>query len=89
MENRDVQRLFQTFFNLKTSGSTDILQIDTAIVWRKVSDGFDQLFRILCIQTDRYGIDIAKFLEQNAFSLHNRHGGERAYITKAENCAAV
>ena len=63
MENRNIQNLFQTFLDFKASGSTDVLQVDTAEAGSKIGHGFDDFLGVLCVQADGNGIDIAEFLE--------------------------
>ena len=64
VEHRDVQLCFQPFFDLKTAGRGDILQIDAA---KARGNGFhhaDDLLGVLGVQTDRHGIHAAELLEQ-------------------------
>ena len=89
MKYRDRQCLFQTFFYFKTTGGRDILQINAAEAGGYVGNRFDNLLRILGVQTDGNRVYAAKFLKKNRLSLHNRHGGIRADIAKAENGASI
>ena len=89
MENRNIQEGFQPFLDFKTAWRADIFQIDAAEGGSYIDNGADNFFRILCIQADGNCIDIAEFLEQNRFSLHDGHGGIGADISKAQYGAAV
>ena len=73
MKNRNRENFLEAFFNFKTAWSRDVFQIDAAKGWGKMGDGFDNFFCVLRVQTDRNGIDAAKFLKQHAFSFHYRH----------------
>ena len=55
----------------------------------KIGHSLDNLLRILGIKTDRNCIDTAKFLEQNSFSLHDRHTGHRTNIPQTEDRCSV
>ena len=71
----NVKKLLQPFFNFKTSGCTDILQIDASESRSDIDDCADNFIRILCIKADRDCIDAAKFLEKDGLAFHDRHGG--------------
>ena len=89
VEYGDVQHCFQPFLDLKATGRTDIFQIDAAESGSQISNRFNDLFGILCIQADRNRVYSAKFFEKNRLSFHYGHGGIRAYIAKAEDGASV
>ena len=89
MEDRNVEHFFQALLNLKAARCGNIFQIDAAVCGSNVLDRGNDLLRVLGVETDRYGIDIAEFLKQNAFSLHDRHGGICADIAETENCTSV
>ena len=89
MEDRNVKHFFQAFLNLKAARCGNIFQIDAAVCGSNVLNRGNDLLRVLGVETDRHGIDIAEFLKQNAFSLHDRHGGICADIAETENCTSV
>ena len=75
VKDRDVAHFDQAFFDLKTAGRADILEIDTAEALGYEIDGVYDFIRIFTVDADRYGVDACKSLEQRAFSLHDRHTG--------------
>ena len=84
MEYGDIQLFFQSAFDLKASGSRDILYIDTTeAVGYKLYRSY-YLVNILRLYADRKCVNACKFLEQTAFALHNGHSCESAYIAKTE-----
>ena len=89
VEHRDVQLCFQPFFDLKTAGGGDVLQIDAAKARSNIFDHADDLLCILRIQTDRDRVHAAELFKQAGFSFHDRHGRIRADIAKPQNGAAV
>ena len=54
-----------------------------------MNHGFDDLFGILCVQTDGNGVDAAELFKQDCFSFHHGHSGFGADIPKTEHSAAV
>ena len=89
MKDRDVEKPFQSFLDLKAPGSADILQVDASEARGKISDGLDDFLRILSVQTDGNRIDTSEFLKKHGFSLHHGHGGVGTDISKPEDGAAV
>ena len=89
MKYRNVKEFFQAFFNFKTSGCTDVFQINTTESRSDIYNGFDDFFRILCIKTDRYSVDTAEFFEKYCFSFHNRHCSKSTDVTKSEYGTSV
>ena len=89
VEHRDVQLCFQPFFDLKTAGRGDVLQIDAAKARSNIFHHADDLLCILRIQTDRDRIHAAEFLEQAGLSFHDGHGRIGADIAQTQNGAAV
>ena len=83
VKDGNIQYFFQSFFNFKTAGGADVFQIDAAESGCKVGNCFDDFFRILRIQTDRYCIDASKFFEKYGFSFHNGHGSIGTNVAKA------
>jgi len=47
MEDGDIKGLFESSFNFETTGSRDVLQVDTTKGGSNKGDGFDDFFRIL------------------------------------------
>ena len=84
MEDRNIQFLFQPLFDLKAFGRSDVLQVDAAEYRCDPTDCFDDLLGILGVQTDRESIHISEPLEQQRFSLHNRHGCLSADIAQSQ-----
>ena len=89
MENRDIGAFLELLLDFKASRSGDILQVDAAEGTGDKGDGLHDFVYIVCFYADRNGIDIAKSLEQRAFSFHNRHSGFRADISQTENGCSV
>ena len=89
MKYRNIQKLLQTFLNLKAAGSAYVFQIDAAEAGCQISYGFDDLLSVLGIQTDGNCIDIAEFLEEDCLAFHNGHCRIGTDITETENRTSV
>ena len=89
MEDRDVHFPFQGLFDFIAFRRSNIFQVDTGERRLQTLYRFDEFFRVLRIQTDRYGIDAAKDLEENGFPFHDRHGSFRADVAQAEDAGPV
>ena len=89
MEHWNVQRFLQPFFDFKAARRADVLQIDASKARGEPGDGLDDFFCILGVQADGNRVHAGKFLEQDSLSLHDRHGGVRADIAKAQNCRTI
>ena len=75
--------------SFETPGGGNVLQIDAAKGGGHAFHGPDDLIHVLCSQTDGECIDSGKFPEQDAFTLHDRHGGFWADITEAKYRGSV
>ena len=89
MEYGDVKDLLQAFLNLEAAGGADVFQIDAAEAGSQIGHGLDDLFGVLSIQTDGYGIHVAEFFEENCLAFHNGHGCIGADVTQTQNRASV
>ncbi len=89
MKDRNVHFLFQPRFDFETAGRGNIFEVDAAKAWFERGNDLDQLVGILCVQTERYSVDIGQRFEQHAFSFHDRHSGFRPDISQTENGGAV
>jgi len=56
-------KVLQSLFNLKAAWRRNILEIDAAENGRYTPNGFDDLFGVLCIDTDGPGIDPGKLFK--------------------------
>ena len=65
----------QAPFDLKAARCADVFQVDAAEGRGEVFDRTDDLLAVLGVQTDREGIDVGEFLEQDRLSFHDRKGG--------------
>ena len=63
MKYRDIKHFFQTFLDFETTRSGDVFQIDTAESGSYIFHSLNDLFGVLSVQTDRYGVNISKFFE--------------------------
>ena len=63
MKDRDVHNFFQLFFNVKTFGSLDVLEIDAAESRFQQFDGANDFIAILGVQFDIEYVNVGKPLE--------------------------
>ena len=85
----DVELLFQAAFYLKTFGSFDIFQVDTA---ESGGDGFyslDKFVGIFFIHFDVEHVNAAIDFEQQSFAFHYGFACHCAYIAQSENGGSV
>ena len=89
MKYGNIQILFQTPFDLETTGRGNIFQIDAAERTRDQFDGADDLFGIFGPQADGERIHAAVRLEQGAFAFHDGHTRFGTDIAEPQNGGAV
>ena len=89
MKYGDVQEFLQAFLNFKTARGGNVFQVNPSESRSDTHNRLNDLVRILCVQADRKGVDAAEFFEEDSFSLHDRHGSQRADIAKSKDCAAI
>ena len=89
MENRDIAALLQLLLDLETAGSGDVLQVYAAEGACQQSDGIHDIVHILAPHAERNRVHITEGLEQDAFTLHNRHTGFRSDIAQTQDCGTV
>ena len=89
VEYWNVTYFLQSFLDFKASGSADVLKVDSAEAsGNEINRAYDFL-RILRANADGERVNTGKFLEKNAFALHNRHTGFRTDVSESENGGAV
>ncbi len=89
VEDRDVELVLQAALDLEAAWRGDVLEVDAAEAGRHQPHGLNDLVRVLGIEADRHGVDVAELLEQHRLALHHGHGGSRADVAQAEHGAAV
>ena len=89
VEDRDVELLAQACLDVEALGRSDVLQVDAPVGRGDRLDDRDDLLRVLRIQGDRPGIDVAELLEEHGLALHDRHGGRGTDVAHAQNRGAI
>ena len=89
VENRNIAALFQLLLDLEAAGSGDILQVYAAEGACQQSNGIYNFIYVLAAYAERNSVYIAKSLEQDTFTFHNRHTGLRSDIAQTQNCGTV
>ena len=89
VKNRYIHQLLQFLFDIETFRRFDILEIDAAKGRGYQLTGSDELIGILGAHFDVENIDVGKFFEQCALTLHNRLTGQRPNIAEAEHGRAI
>ena len=89
VENRDVADFLKSSFYFKTSGSGNILEVNSAERTRKKLNGINDFINILGTDAKRESIYAAESLEQCAFTFHNGHAGFGSDISETEYCGTV
>ena len=84
MENRNIAFFFQFLFDLETSGSCDVFQVNAAEAAGDHIDGIYDFIHIFALNAQRECVHIAKSFEQHAFSFHNRHTCFRSDIAQTQ-----
>src|SRR5271169_5201612 len=89
MEHRNVQQLAQPFFDDEALRRLDVFEIDPAEGRMQVAHAIDEFVDVAGVDLKIYRIDIGKALEQRGLALHDRLGGERTKVAKAEDRGTV
>src|SRR5271167_4941832 len=85
VKNRNVHRLPQGFFDVKTLRRLDVLQIDASEgKFQQLAD-FDDVVRIVTVDFDVEYIDIGKTLEEHSLTFHHRFARESADIAQSRS----
>ena len=89
VENGDVERRLQRALDFKTARRRDVLEVDSAEAAREERHGLHNLVHVMRAHAERNRVHAAKFLEEDALPLHDRHSRLRPDIAEAEHCGAV
>jgi hypothetical protein len=89
MENRDVEQLFQPFFDDEAFWRLDILKVDATEAGTQVFNRINEFFRVLGRDEKIDPIDIREALEQRPLALHHRLGCQRPQVTQSQDGRAV
>ena len=83
MKDRNIQHLFEFFFNIEALRRLDILQVDTAKGRGDGCHDLDNFVRIMAVHFDVEHIHVGKFFEEHTLPLHNGLAGQRTPVTQA------
>jgi len=86
---RYVEFLFQASFYLKTLGSLDVLEVNTAERRGYCLYGFDEFVGVFLVYFYVESVHAAVNFEQQSFALHNGLAAHGTYVAQAEHCRAV
>ena len=89
VHHRDIQLLTQARLDLEAFRGLDVLEVDAAEGRGDGPDGPDECLGIGLRNLDVEGVESGEGLEQHAFALHDRLGGQRADVAQAEDCRTV
>ena len=85
MENRDIHRFFQGFFDIEAFGCFDIFKIDAAKGRLQQLTALDNLVGVFGVELYVKDIDIGKPLEQHPLTFHYRFPGCRPDIAQPQH----
>src|SRR6266849_2078454 len=85
----NVEFFFEPVFDLKTARRGNVFEVDAAESGSNIFHGAYDLVRVFRAQTNRKGINAAKFLEKHCLAFHHRHGSGWANIAEAEHRSAI
>ena len=89
VKHRNVEQLAQPLFDDEALRRLDVLEIDAAKGRVQKAHAIDELVDIAGVDLEIDRVDVGKALEQRAFALHDRLGGERAEIAEPQDRRAV
>lgn len=89
VHHRNVQLVDEPPFDLEALGRLDVLEVDPAEGGGDPPDGGHELLRIGGVDLDVEGVDAREVLEEHAFALHDRFGGQRADVAQPQHGGAV
>ena len=89
MEDWDLHRLAQFFFDLEAVGGFDVFEVDAAERGFEQLAELDNLFGIFAVHFDVEDVDIGKAFEQDRFAFHDGLSGESSNVAEAEHGGAV
>src|SRR5262249_33522316 len=89
MKHRDIHALPQRTLDVEAFRRLDVLEVYAAESRLETGDDIDEFLRVALVDLDVEHVDVGKFLEQAALSLHHRLAGERAYVAEAENRGTI
>ena len=78
----DVERTLQTFLNIKTFWSLDVLQVNAAESGGDALYGLTELLRVFLCHLDVKHIDAAIDLEQQSLTFHHRLSAHGANVAE-------
>ena len=89
VENRNIALFLELLFDLKASGSGDVLEVNAAKGAADEINCVDDFIDALASYANRESVNVAERLEQCAFSFHNGHACLGTDIAETENRGAV
>ena len=89
MKHRNVEKLLQLRLDTKTLRALDVFKVYPAKCDADVLDHGDDFIGIPGEDFDVYRVDIGKPLEEHAFALHHRFGGQGPKIAQAQDRRAI
>ena len=89
VENRNIALFLELLFDLKASGSGDVLEVNAAKGAADEINCVDDFIDALASYANRESVNVAERLEQRAFSFHNGHACLGTDIAETENRGAV
>ena len=89
MENRDIEHLFEFFFNVEALGRLNVFQIDSAKGGSDCLCDADDFVGIVAVHFDVEDIHIGEFLEKHAFAFHNGLACQCASIPQSKDGRTV
>ena len=89
VEDRDLHRLLQRFFDVEALRRLDVFQVDAAEGGLQKLAGLDDFVGIVGVQFDVEHVDVGKALEQHTLAFHDRLAGQRADVAQSEHRGAV
>ena len=71
VEDGDVEQVLEAPFDLEAARGRDILEVDASEARGNQLDGPHDLVGVLCVETERPGVDAGELLEQHRLALHH------------------
>ena len=89
VEDGDGEPLLELLLHIEALGRLDVFEVDAAERRFQRGNVLDELVGVFLVELDVEHIDAGELLEQAAFALHHRLGGQRADVAKAQHGGAV
>ena len=89
MHHRNVQRTFQTFFDIEALRCLDILEVNTAKGGGNTFYSFAELFRVFLVNLNIKHIDTTIDFKEQALSFHHGFTTQGTNITQSQHSCSV